>query len=162
MWKLPSQTCRLFKFTFYKKKDVSVWRMKAGCHWCKHREAGGCKSRLDYRGNPFQPLPTPSCTHLNPASASAQINQTSSGWSAKHGRAQRSSLLNTQWFCFVGQSWLLYRYIWLAWLASHPTIIPPHLFICPPSFFSPNFLVLSISLIPHQWEWGWVKCYHKT
>ena len=53
-----------------------------------------------------------------------------------------SSLLNTQWVkyklvqtyiaCFVlwgGRGWLLYLYIWLGWLACHPTIIPPHLFI---------------------------------
>ena len=46
----------------------------------------------------------------------------------------------------------------LAGIASHNH--PSSLIHLSPSFFSPHFLVLSISLIPHQWEWGWVKCYH--
>ena len=46
----------------------------------------------------------------------------------------------------MGQSWLLYLYIWLAWLASHPTIIPPHLFINPSLSYLLLLLISEISV----------------
>ena len=109
-----------------------------------------------------QPLPTPSNPFLHTSQscpASAQINQTSSGWSAKHGRAEIKPSQHTMiLFCRPIVIIISVYMTGLAGIASHNH--PSSLIHLSPSFFSPHFLVLSISLIPHQWEWGWVKFYH--
>ena len=72
----------------------------------------------------------------------------------------KCKLLRAYFACSVlwgGQCWLLYLYIWLGWLACHPTIIPPHLFISlslsPPSSFLHTSSYLSLfsvwSSLPH-------------